>query len=245
MSAGERITPDDLKTYKLLQEEDSEFEFATILTSGNRERQDFNTVQSMRWAVQNKTHVIRWHRRIRDNTWKGKPKEFDNVKRAQKESCFWELFVPGAPAYITVNLSIEKRIANGLPVEYHSISFLDKNFEFEVFETIRCCEHGSVITIEHPPDFINVELFPDIHGDYKATAVNVLRRLNWKGGSITNDGRIVVPISMTPKHQLKYRACSIRGGGGHHFRPSTVQLADFFPIEPGFSITVHKAQVSS
>ena len=81
-------------------------------------------------------------------------------------------------------------------------------------------------------------LFPDIHGDNKATTANVLRRLNWKGGVITNDGRIVVPISMTPKHQLKYRACSIRGGGGHHFSPSTVQLADLFPIEPSFSITV-------
>ena len=154
------------------------------------------------------------------------------------------MFVPGAPAYITFNLSIEKKIANGLPVEYHSVSFLDKDFDSEVFTTISCCDHGSVITIERPPDFINVELFPDIHGDNKATAVNVSRRLKWNGGSITNDGRIVVPISMTPKHQLKYRACSIRGGGGYHFRPSTVQLADFFPIEPGFSITVHKAQVS-
>ena len=48
MSAGEKIPPDDLKTYKLLQEEDSEFEFATILTSGNRERYEFNTVHSMR-----------------------------------------------------------------------------------------------------------------------------------------------------------------------------------------------------
>ena len=46
-------------------------------------------------------------------------------------------------------------------------------------------------------------------------------------------------------YQLKHRECSVRGGGGYHFRPSTVQLADFFPIEPGFSIPVHKAQVSS
>ena len=76
---GKMITPDDLKTYKLSQEEDSEFEFATKLTSGNQERQDFNTVQSMRWAVKNKTHVIRWHRIIRDITWKGKPKKIENV----------------------------------------------------------------------------------------------------------------------------------------------------------------------
>ena len=79
------------------------------------------------------------------------------------------------------------------------------------------------------PDFVNIELFTDTHGDNKATAANVFRRLNWKGGSIINGGRIVVPISMTPKHHLKYRACFIRGGGGHYFRPSTVQLAGFFP----------------
>ena len=59
MSVDKIIMPDDLTTYKLLQEEDSEFEFATILTAGNQERQDFNTVQSMWWAVKNKTHVIR------------------------------------------------------------------------------------------------------------------------------------------------------------------------------------------
>ena len=38
MSSGERINSGDLKTYKLLQEGDSEFEFATILTSGNQVR---------------------------------------------------------------------------------------------------------------------------------------------------------------------------------------------------------------
>ena len=129
-------------------------------------------------------------------------------------------------------------------MEYHSISFLDENFESEVFETSRCCNHCSVITIERPPDVVNVELFPDINGDNKATAVNMSRRLKWGGGSIMNDGRIVVPISMTPKHQPKYRACSIRGEGGHHFHPSTVQLEDVFPIEPGLSIIVNKAHVS-
>ena len=74
MSAGKRITPDDLKTYKLLQEEYSELEFATIPTPGNQERQDFNTVQSIRWAVKNKTHAIRWHKKNQRQHMEGKTK---------------------------------------------------------------------------------------------------------------------------------------------------------------------------
>ena len=74
MSSGERVEPDDLKTYKLLKKEDAEFKFSTTLTSENGERQEFATVQSVRWAARHKTHIIRWHRRTRDNTWKGKPK---------------------------------------------------------------------------------------------------------------------------------------------------------------------------
>ena len=35
-----------------------------------------------------------------------------------------------------------------------------------------------------------------------------------------------------------------RGGGNYRFKPSKVDLKDWFPIEPGFSVTIHKAQVS-
>ena len=124
----------------------------------------------------------------------------------------------------------EKNIANGLLLEYHYISFFDKDVGSEVFETIRCCDHGSAITIGCPPDFINVGLFPDVHGNNKTTAVNISRRLKWKGGSIKNDRKIVVTIPMTLKHQLKYSACSIYGGGDYYFGPSIVQLADFSPL---------------
>ena len=72
--------------------------------------------------------------------------------RGPKENHYSHHYSLSAPC-VTVNLSIEKKIVNGILVEYHSISFLDKNFGSEVFETIRCYDHGSVITIEHPPDF--------------------------------------------------------------------------------------------
>ena len=60
-------------------------------------------------------------------------------------------------------------------------------------------------------------------------------------GSITDDGKIVIPIEI--RHG-KWKETEIRGGGGSKFRSSKVELADHFPIEPGFSVTLHKAQVS-
>ena len=244
MSNGEAITPGDFDTYKLLGALDKEFEFATILTPGNRERLEFNWMQSLRWAHQNNTNVVRWHKRIKENTWKGKPKDAEGLRRSWEDRCFWELFVPNAIGYITFNLNVQKGIANGLPVKYESISFLDKDFENGFLDQLRCSDPGEVITIDQPPDFINVEIFPDIPGDDNTTARNVAHRKEWKGGSLSNDGRIVIPISIIQnKRDLKWTTSSIRGGGGFNFRPSRVQLADFFPLEPGFSVTLHKAQV--
>ena len=110
MSRGERIGPDDLKDYKTLSKDDTEFEFATILTPGNQERHEFNNVQARRWASRHKTNVVRWQRRVQDKSWKGKPSNPQNVAMAKEESCFWELFVPFALGYLTFNLNTEKNL---------------------------------------------------------------------------------------------------------------------------------------
>ena len=54
----------------------------------------------------------------------------------------------------------------------------------------------------------------------------------------------MIPIEVSNKKHVKWKKTNIRGGGGYHCRPSKVELADYFPIEPGFSVTIHKAQVS-
>ena len=46
MSDRETIMPDDVRNYKTLQLSDKEFEFATILTPGNQERQKCNNIQA-------------------------------------------------------------------------------------------------------------------------------------------------------------------------------------------------------
>ena len=116
MSNGESVTPGDFDTYKLLRASDKDFEFATILTPVNREWQEFNHIQANRWARKHRTNVVRWPKRIREKTWKGKPRSPENVKRAMEESCFWEMYVPEALGYLTFNINTNKGLANGIPI---------------------------------------------------------------------------------------------------------------------------------
>ena len=250
MSNGETIGPEDLSVYKTISHNDTEFEFATILTPGNRDRHDYNNIQSQRWAHRHQTNIIRWPRRIRNKTWKGKPRDPRNVARAKEESSFWELFIPSALAYLTFNLNMMKGLANGLPVKYHSISFFRQEEQQQFELLLDAAKPGETITLEQPPDMINVEIFPDFPGDTKKERdKNKVRREQWKHGSITTtDGKIVIPINVSAKKYVKWKPTQVRGGGSRpglpNFHPSKVELADFFPIEPGFSITIHKAQVS-
>ena len=128
MSNGEIITPHNLCAYRTLQSSDKEFEFATILTPRNRERQEFNNIQAKRWAKKHGTKIVRWRKRIREKTWKGKPRNLSNIANAMDDYCFWEMFVPGALGYLTFNLNTEKRLANGIPIRYHSISFAERDY---------------------------------------------------------------------------------------------------------------------
>ena len=62
---------------------------------------------------------------------------------------------------------------------------------------------GDVLTLKGPPDFINVELFADFHDDNEKTRKkNSSKRKEWKHGSLTTDGRVVIPISMKNKSPL-------------------------------------------
>ena len=70
-------------------------------------------------------------------------------------------------------------------------------------------------------------------------------------GSITADGRVVIPISLRDGSKIKSKATYIPGytrlddgeDSQHYYFNSQLNMKDYFPIEPAFSITVDKAQV--
>ena len=69
----------------------------------------------------------------------------------------------------------------------------------------------------------------------------------WKHGSLADcPGKIVIPVELSSRKFVKYKVAQIRGAGGSsRYFPSKVELADWFPIEPVFSVTIHKANVSN
>ena len=262
-----KVEIEDLKKCKLLKSEDVEgdgdFRFATTLVTGNEERHKINHLKAKEWASHRNTRLVRWLRKVDYRKWKGKPSSKELIKQAiATNECFYELFVPGARAFLTQNINTSIGLANGTEIKYHSISFDDRDKAREYRRHTKSHQPGGVITLDNPPSAVNVELFADFPEDSEAQKKkNAKMRQRWQHGSLVKDGgRIVIPISTScgsyneweksyvpSAHStspytfagvsMRRRLCS---------RPiyglSTVTLKDHFCIEPGFCITLHKAQ---
>ena len=248
MSQGDTVTKEDLKKlYKLLGEGpggDKEFRFAPVIVSGNFERMQTNYYQSLQWVKVHETKLVRWPRKIKD--WKGGPTTPGQVHHAiENNPCFWEYFVSKALGFLNYNINTLIKMANGSIISYHSLSFLD-NRELQHFsQMMENTPDGGIVSLSDPPDFINVELFPDQEGQSKSeTQKNKKLREWWKWGSIPNDEKkIIVPIACKGWSHIKSRSEVVSSSGGKmRYKPSRALLQDYFPIELGFAITIYKCQ---
>ena len=254
MSDTGKISIGDLKTYKKLSGKDldgDDFRFATILVTGNMERREINARQAKRYALYHKVNVIRWARKRLESKWIGKPKTEACIAHAMQNSCFWELFISGAKGFLnTYNINGDIGLANGTEIKYHSLSF-ENRVEGRKFDTLFTqAKPGEIIDLDSPPTAINVELFADFEEDTSATkAKKKAYRKEWLQsgkGSITNDGRVVIPISRQDGSQIKYDSTYVPGckvlETAQYYDDSKLEMKDHFPIEPAFSITIDKAQ---
>ena len=108
-----------------------------------------------------------------------------------------------APAYLNVNLNIDHGLINGTLVREHSLAFESKDLETYINDMKNNTPIGNTIDLPSPPDAINVELYPDFIGDNQCKIEeNIKKRKSWLLGSITNDGHIIIPISINNK--IKY-----------------------------------------
>ena len=243
MSTTGSISVKDLKQYKLLSEEDmtdeAGFRFATIIVTGNRERLELNASQAQKWAGHYQTNVVRWFRKFKK--WEGRPRTQENQARAMKENCFYEMFVPGAPGFLTHNINTDIGLANGVEIKYHSVSFEDTEDEALFVDMMRNIAPGGTITLPRPPSTVNVELFADFPGDSREQKKkNMQSRKKWTHGSMTSDGTVVIPISTKSGSFIKDKKEYVKAGGEFGYAASTITARDWFPIEPGFSVTVYK-----
>jgi energy-coupling factor transporter ATP-binding protein EcfA2 len=253
MSEAGHITVDHLKKYKQLSSEDlagDDFRFATMIVTGNNERREINARQAGRWAEHFGVSNVRWARKRNEQSWKGRPQVEDNVTHAMGCSLFWELFVPGAKGYLnTYGINSDIGLANGTEIKYHSLSFGHKKDERNLTRKLGTARPGDTVTIEEPPTAINVELFADFADDpdsaKKGKADARAAWLESDKGSITADGKVVIPISLQDGSRIPYKTEHIPGCNetGRFYRASQIPMKDYFPIEPAFAVTVDKAQV--
>lgn len=249
------IDVEDLKHYKQLSSEDlasDDFRFATMIVTGNNERREINARQAKRWAEHFKLNNVRWARIRKDQTWKGKPQADDNVAHALGCSLFWELYIPGAKGYLnTYGINSDNGLANGTEIKYHSLSFDKRKDELGFIGKLNAARPGDTVTIDEPPTAINVELFANFDADTNtAKREKEGMRVAWLEsgkGSITDDGKVVIPISLQDGNPIPLKTEHVPGcnDSGRWYRASQVQMKDRFPIEPAFAVTVDKAQVRS
>ena len=242
-------------TYKKLSAEDlasDDFRFGTTIVTGNLERREINAVQAKRWAKHHGVNTIRWPRNREEGSWKGRPRTEECIAHAMQNACLWEWFPPGAMGYLnSYNINGNDGLTNGTVIKFHSLSFEDKEQRKQFNEKRRQAKPGDVIDLDSPPTTINVELFADFPEDTATeTEEKKVLRKEWLRdgkGTLTRE-RIVIPISTRHGSKIKRKATYIPGcldlSSNLYYHDSQIKLKDYFPIEPAFSITVDKAQVS-
>ena len=245
MNSGSKITSDDFNLYDNLGSADFEnfgdFLHSTIIVTGNYERIELNALMASLWAKYYNTHVIRWKRNVKYDKWKGRPRNEDALRHAEQQNCFYEYFVPRAPAYLSYNMNLLNELANGTLGSEHSLAFETPEEKEYLDNMIASIPIGGIIDLPQPPAAINYELFPDFPDDTaKDRDTKKCKRETWTCGSVVHDGRIVIPIG---RHTGKYKNQSIRACRSEsYYNASTVPMADHFQIELGFCITIPKAQ---
>ena len=237
MERSERLSLDDFKKYQLLTEtdlmgEDSlDWISAPILVATNRERHNLIGPQCKRFAAATGKYVFRWP--VTPKEWEQKPHPafLDDV---MEDPCFYEWFVEGADGFITDRINKSVRLVNGTRIKYHSIVPASNEQRDSILAQMAGSPPGSIIFLSEPPYAINVELVDEHSGDYADSR----SKNHWKHETLEED-RVIIPI-LPERKKRKYNRIAVPGGNG--YLPSRVKVANSFPLEMAFAITIHKAQ---
>jgi hypothetical protein len=148
-----------------------------------------------------------------------------------QDPVFYQYFVKLAPGYCTENLCKAKRIANGTKIQYHSLSLTDNQNAILKLKLLDA-KPGDVIDLEEPPLSVNVVLNDEEKND------NTIKQ--WRDLTLIPN-RVIIPIcDYKPKGGRDSNSTPIPGY--ITYKPSRVRITRMFPLDPGFAMTVEKAQ---
>ena len=155
---GHQLAIEDLKRYRFFSSEDikqnKDWEFANVLVTGNKERQTIIASQAKRFAIKHKTHLIRWPLKV---TYV-RGDENESGRQHREDPSLWGYFVCGGPANLTANINPTLQLANGTPVELHSLYFNDKCIQQELDHKLGSTPIGATITLSEMPTAIIVKV---------------------------------------------------------------------------------------
>ena len=117
---------------------------------------------------------------MKDDKWKGKPRCDEALRDAEQQSCFYELFVPAGPGYLSHHINLCNDLANRTMIREHSLAFDNAEEKLHLQRMLESNPIGGLIDLPEPPTAINVEIYPDFP-NYTAEELEQKRkkRLRW------------------------------------------------------------------
>jgi hypothetical protein len=238
MFRGKKLTFQMLNHYEELKavdmQEGGDFCDAPILCSTNRERHTINGIMAPIRASATGVCAIRWNADLKPY-WDQKPSDQYISQIMYSDPCFWEYFVPGSDGYLTDNLCKPLRLVNGTHIRYHSLSFDSHEKHIQFQQLVANSKVGTVLSLPLSlrPEAINVELIN----------LSEESRQKWLQHHLSLlPDKIVIPLPCWRKFSKTPKPIIVPGAPDGKYKCSKIRIKNFFPVEPGFAITIYKAQ---
>ena len=81
------------------------------------------------------------------------PTTDEKILHGEKQTCFYEYFVPNCPAYLTRNINLNANLANGTIERDHSLAFDSIDEKNLLGDLIRLTPIGNIIELQIPPAY--------------------------------------------------------------------------------------------
>jgi len=227
------IITKELTTADIINEEEW-ITNSTILVTSNMDKTILNTCMAKILSRRKNTILIKWRKKLRQNTYERiEQLLFDEDKHPELFAYFYK----GAPAQIldNSNANVNLGVANGTKCWFHSLGWdaVEKKNSAINLITAASQKGITIITLDEPPDFINVEL-----ADRNGNRMNPKKWPEDINLSKTRE-KVIIPIGLM--HNTKSNFIKIKSDNHEvltiHYNQHAVDLA--------MAMTVWKAQGST
>jgi len=213
--------------------------YAPVLVGTNHQRMIITRMKAMMWAREHKTFVFKWKGKIRSHV--NAPVNIEAMAAKEEEHpFFWQYFVEAAECFITNNINGDLALVNGTPGTLHSLVLSELEQE-RIEECMMNQPYGSEIEIEEPV-FVNVSIQKSLDGkpisSKRQRQLEVLQSIS----GFQDDSEIVIPIGKQRRYGKNDFQSYTYPNGNPLEMYATVEVADIFPIQLAFAMTIHKAQ---